>query len=104
LANQVLHRTQAITSPTGAYRLVMQSTGNLVEYAPTGKPLFASATNPTGTFAVMQTTGNLVVYATTGKPLFATGTNGHTGAHLTLSDQGQLQVVAPTGEPLWAGA
>ncbi|MDA8356143.1 MAG: hypothetical protein M0Z95_07610, partial [Actinomycetota bacterium] len=81
----------------------MQGIGNLVEYAPTGKALFTTGINPTGTFVVMQATGNLVVDATVGKARWASNTNGHTGAYLVLSHTGQLQVVAAAGEPFWAG-
>jgi hypothetical protein len=101
LPGEVLTTNQEIVSPNGQYRLVMQGDGNLVEYNPTWKPVWASGTygNP-GDHAIMQTDGNFVVYSSTWKPLWASGTYGHPGAYLMLTDSGTLAIVY-RGSVIW---
>ncbi len=96
-----LSKGQAVTSCDGRFSFVMQSDGNLVEYA-NGIPLWASHTTPDGAAAVMQSDGNLVVYSSTGCPLWASNTAGHTGAHFAVQDDGNLVVYDTANKPLWA--
>jgi hypothetical protein len=98
-----LSASQSIGSPSGSYRLVMQTDGNLVEYNSHGIPLWAAATNPNGSVAVMRSDGNFVVDGASGNALWSSGTSGNPGAYLSLLDTGQLSVVSPSGAPLWAG-
>lgn len=64
-----------LTSSDRRWKLVMQSDGNLVLYAPTGAPRWWSGTagNP-GAELVAQTDGNVVVYDVSGRPLWQSGT------------------------------
>ena len=55
---------QSLTTPGGAYRLTLQSDGNLVEYNSSGTALWASGTSGnTGDHLTMQGDGNLVLYS-----------------------------------------
>ncbi len=92
---------QSLLSGNGAYRLTMQGDGNLVEY---GGPsaVWATGTNPAGSYAVLQGDGNLVVYAAGGAALWASGTSGNPGAYLVLAANGQLEIVSPAGAVLWS--
>jgi hypothetical protein len=85
----------------GAYRLVMQTDGNLVEYTG-GTALFASDTaGQAGDYAVMQTDGNLVVYTPAGQWRWQTGTNGYGGGYLAIQTDGNV-VVYQGGAARWA--
>ena len=94
---------QRLESSDGAYTLVMQSDGNLVESTTAGamvlKPL--PANNP-GSYVVMQGDGNLVVYSPAGKALWNSGTSG-SGYQLTLSPSpGHLVITNPAGGLVWS--
>ncbi len=91
----------SIVLPGGQFRLTMQQDGNLVEYSSDGSAVWASGTNPSGTYAVMQKDGNLVVYNNSGAALWASNTAGNPGAFLTLGDLGQLAIESTSGSPLW---
>jgi hypothetical protein len=93
---------QSITSPNGAYRLSMQADGNLVEYTAAAAVVWASGTNPSGSYVVMQGDGNLVVYNGSASALWASNTSGNPGAYLVLGDDGELVVDSASAEPLWA--
>jgi outer membrane protein assembly factor BamB len=94
-----LNAGQSVVSGNGVYRLTMQSDGNLVEYG--GGPVWASGTNPSGSYVVMQHDGNLVVSSSAGAPLWASNTAGNPGAYLLLTNGGQLEVVSAAGAVLW---
>ncbi len=94
---------QSVFSPSGAYRLTMQSDGNLVEYNGTDVVVWASETSTPGSTAVVQSDGNVVVYDGSNTALWASGTSGHPGAYLRLRDTGQLTVETAVGALLWAG-
>src|SRR4051794_9473372 len=64
---QTLSVGQKIVSPNGQYTLIQQDDGNLVEYGPDGRALWASDTFGSKFQAVMQKDGNLVVYSASGK-------------------------------------
>src|ERR1019366_5569821 len=94
---------QSLASLSGAYRLIMQGDGNLVEYdTATGTAAWAASTDPSGAVVAMQGDGNLVVYDGSGKALWASNTPGNPGAYLSLPDTGQLAVLSAAGVPLWA--
>ena len=89
---------QSITTPGGAYRLTMQSDGNVVEYNSSGTVLWASGTGGSaGTHLSMQGDGNLVLYGSSSAALWASGTSGNPGAYLVLGDDGNLVVDSATG-------
>ena len=92
---------QSLSSPSGAYHLVMQGDGNLVEYNSSASSVWASSTNPNGSVAVMQGDGNFVVYSSSDAALWSSGTSGNPGAYLSLADTGLLSVVSTSGVPLW---
>ncbi|HJU36327.1 MAG TPA: fibronectin type III domain-containing protein [Gaiellaceae bacterium] len=98
-AGQSLHPGQSLLSPGGAYRLVMQGDGNLVEYQG-GTPLWASNTaGDSGAVVEMQSDGNLVIYLN-GVAKWASGTNGFSGAVLELQTDSNL-VIYQGSHPLW---
>ncbi len=92
---------QTLSSPLGAYRLTMQSDGNLVEYDAADTVVWATDTN-SGVRATMQSDGNLVLYDGADQPLWASDTAGHPAAYLSLLETGQLLVDTSAGTPLWA--
>jgi hypothetical protein len=103
-----------ITSRNGRFALVMQTDGNLVDYAVRGKvALWQSGTSGNfNAYVVMQEDGDFVVYPqgktapTPGQPtsaLFSSATNGHHDAFATLMDNGVLVVRTPKSRKiLWS--
>lgn len=105
-----------LTSATGAFRLTMQSDGNLVLRAldDTNYPfqvnytevVWSSGTgNQFGNSAhcdMQATDGNLVVYNAFNTPVWASNTQGNKGAFLRPQDDGNLVVYASDGRVLWA--
>ncbi|MEV7775618.1 hypothetical protein [Kitasatospora sp. NPDC086791] len=66
----------SLVSANGAYRLIYQSDGNLVQYDRWGTAIWASATNGGGAGkAIMQYDGNFVVYDTFKNAKWWSGTN-----------------------------
>ena len=96
-----LAANQSLSSPSGAYHLVMQGDGNLVEYNSGATALWAASTNPNGSSAVMQGDGNFVVYSSSDAALWSSGTSGNPGAYLSLADTGQLSVNGRGDAILW---
>ena len=82
---------QTLRSPTGAFRLTLQSDGNLVEYDAANTVVWATGTS-SGSRLIMQGDGNLVLYDNADHALWASNTSGRPGAYLTLLDTGQLLV------------
>jgi cell wall-associated NlpC family hydrolase len=86
-----------LSSPSGAYTLWMQSDGNLVEYAPGNRPLWASYTaGNNGAFLVNQSDGNLVIYAPS-TWIWASNTAGRGAANLVVQDDGNVVAYGPAG-------
>ncbi|HEX2087260.1 MAG TPA: hypothetical protein VHF89_16375 [Solirubrobacteraceae bacterium] len=98
--DQTLNYDQYLISDNGAYRLVMQRDGNLVEYGPSG-PVWASNTYSPGARAVMQLDGNLVIYAWNGGPIWSTNTWWGGRSTLVVQNDGNLVIYGPNG-PTWA--
>jgi len=97
--NETLFSGETVWSPNAAYRLIMQTDGNLVVYGP-GGALWSSRTSGTDNRVVMQGDGNLVIYTPANSPLWYTGTS---WAGSTLSVQSDGNTVMYTGTtPLWA--
>jgi hypothetical protein len=92
-AGQTLTAGNSLVSPQGAYRLTMQTDGNLVEYGPSGAT-WSSNTAGSGSNnrLTMQSDGNLVMYTGSGAVPFATGEVG-SGTNDTLAVQDDGNVV-----------
>lgn len=90
-----------IESPNGAYRLVMQDDGNLVEYAG-DFAMWQTATAVAGSSLVNQVDGDLVVTGPDGAPLWTSGTAGQGPVDLFVLDSGVF--VAQAGDTVvWTG-
>lgn len=99
-----LNPGEALSSRNGLYHLVMQHDGNLVEYEPVGKPVWASNTHGhPGTVLINRADGDLVLIAPNGTPLWDTKTFvGDTyGSILTVQDDRNVCVYAPPYRLLW---
>lgn len=101
-SDQVLGPGQRLVSPDGRYVLVMQGDGNLVEYAPGNRAIWATGTNVRDSVVRMQGDGNLVIIAPGNRPVWSTGTNGNPGATLELQSDANLVVYAQGHTPRWA--
>jgi surface antigen len=88
--NEALYASQSVWSPNGAYRLTMQTDGNLVSYGPGGAIWASRTTGHSGAWAIMQSDGNLVVYSADGQPLWSTGSGGNPGAQLAIQSDGNV--------------
>lgn len=101
-AGQQLAGGTTLSSTSGSHRLVMQTDGNLVEYARDDRVLWQSRTNGTsGARLVMQGDGNLVRYSRTDRALWHTRTHGNPGARLIVQNDGNLVVYSRSNRPLW---
>ncbi|MGH9065782.1 MAG: hypothetical protein ACRDZQ_00590 [Acidimicrobiales bacterium] len=86
----------------GSYTLIMQTDGNLVEYA-SGSAIWQSHTSgEAGNYAIMQTDGNFVIYSSGGVWRWQTATNGYSGSYLNLGGDGNFVVYSRGGTPEWA--
>jgi L,D-peptidoglycan transpeptidase YkuD (ErfK/YbiS/YcfS/YnhG family) len=102
-AGQMLGSGQTIRSANGFYRLVMQSDGNAVTYAPPSRPIWNTRTGHTpGARLVLQPDGNLVLYSRSNVPLWYTRTAGHPGDVLRIQNDGNLVLYASSGAALWS--
>ena len=109
LSGQGLLPGQSLTSPSGAFQLLLQTDGNLVESSGGNGALADVWTSRTGGNvnifdAVMQQDGNFVLYNTDGDPLFATGTEGNIGATLFVQDDGNVVIYTTEGVAVFATA
>ena len=95
---------ERLVSPNGQYVLVMQGDGNLVEYAPGNRPVWASGTGRANSIARMQADGNLVVIAPGNVPVWSTGTSGNPGADVELQSDSNVVVYARGHAARWASA
>jgi hypothetical protein len=99
--NEQLNPGQRLITPNGI-ALVMQGDGNLVEYAPGNRPVWASNTNRAGSILRMQGDGNLVIIAPGNMPVWDTRTSGNAGAGLELQNDGNAVVYAQGHIAKWA--
>lgn len=91
-----------LTSPSGRYRMVMQTDGNLVTYGP-GGVVWQSRTGVARSTLAMQTDGNLVIYAPGGRAVWNAGTTGTgPGIFLRLQDDGNGVLYTPANGPVWS--
>lgn len=99
-SNEALLPAQYILSSDGAYTLVMQADGNLVQYHGGAVTWASNTPGHPGAWAVMQDDGNLVVYDA-GIALWATGTGGDSGAWVANQTDGNI-VIYLQGVAKWA--
>ncbi len=85
---------QSLESPSGRYRLVLQTDGNLVLYDGPSPQFRTDTFGRTIDRLEMQSDGNLVMYDTGGRPVFFTSTQGNPGARLRVGDDGVLRILA----------
>ncbi|MEW2119940.1 hypothetical protein AB0945_33110 [Streptomyces sp. NPDC005474] len=102
LPGQRLNPGDRLASPNGLNVLIMQTDGNLVEYIPGGRSVWATGTRTANSVLFMQGDGNLVVVAPGNRPVWASGTGGRTGSVLELQDDRNLVVYAPGHVAVWA--
>ena len=91
-----------LESPNGAYKLLMQPDGNLVESSG-GLVIWETGTGShPGADALMQRDGNLVIYQKH-VPLWDSGTDGpgNIGSNLVLKNNGDLYIYSHTNAQLW---
>jgi LysM repeat protein len=89
----------SLTSPNGAYKLILQEDGNLVLYSGNDS-VWATGTNGQSVErAEVQEDGNFVLY-TSDKPVWATDTKGKKKVLLVLQDDRNL-VLYSEGGPAW---
>ncbi|NVJ60249.1 MAG: DUF5011 domain-containing protein [Gammaproteobacteria bacterium] len=94
-SNQRLNVGEQIESSNGAYRLTMQTDGNLVLYTSNGSPVWASGTNGTAaTRVTLQGDGNLVIRDAGGAAVWSSKTAGSGVTRLTINNDGRLGLYA----------
>ncbi|MEV3911917.1 hypothetical protein [Streptomyces canus] len=102
LPGQRLNPGDRLASPNGLNVLVLQTDGNLVEYIPGGRAIWATNTRVSNSVLFMQADGNLVVVAPGNRPVWASATSGKPGSILELQDDRNLVVYAPGHVAVWA--
>jgi hypothetical protein len=101
---EMLHAGQSITSVDGTYTLTMQTDGNLVLYASSGKAVWDSAASygsGTQDTLVMQPDGNLVIYTASGKAVWDSGTYGTGATAMTVALNGGVTIRTTAGSVVW---
>jgi cell wall-associated NlpC family hydrolase len=92
----------SLVSPAGAFQLVMQPTGDLVETSPVGQ-LWATDTSSPGAYLVNQPTGNLVLFSAAGQVLWSSGTAGAGASTLIIQDDGNVvDYEGSVAIPIWS--
>lgn len=101
-AGEQLNPGQRLVSPDGQYVLTMQGDGNLVEYAPGNRAIWATGTNRSNSIVLLQGDGNLVVIAPGNVPVWASGTSGTSGADVELQNDGNVVIYGQGHVARWA--
>lgn len=99
--NQRLNVGDKIYSPNNLNYLAMQSDGNLVEYIPGGRPVWASNTSVRGSIFIVQSDGNGVIIAPGNRPVWATGTRSRNSV-LEIQDDRNVVMYAPGHVAVWS--
>lgn len=104
LPGETLDMGAKLYSPNGLNYLVMRYDGNLVEYIPGKRPVWASGTSTSpGAVLVAQTDGNFVVVAPGNRPVWSTRTK-VPGSVLQVHDDQNAVVYAPGHRAIWSNA
>jgi hypothetical protein len=98
---ELLFPGQALVSPGGRYRAMLESDGNLHVRDLEGSVIWRTRAKPGGRKLTMQSDGSLVIHAVEKDPVWAAG--GAPGTHLELADDGILKLRGPRGTEFWAG-
>lgn len=98
---RVLNANDTVASPNGAYVLVMQNDGNLVEYSG-GNAVWATGTQPSGATATMTATGTLAVSDASSAVLWASGAAAGSGGYLSVGNDGVIRTLTSSGVAAWA--
>jgi hypothetical protein len=105
-AVEVLHAgdqllpNESLASPNGGYELVVEPTGLLTVYGPTG-PIWIRDDTENAVALVFQGDGNLVAYDAGNQPLWASGTSAAGGA-VVMQNDGNLVIYRAGGVAVWA--
>ena len=100
-AGQQLVRGQNLLSPNHAYKLALQSDGNLVEYGPNSRVVWATNTKSIATFA-LQTDSNIVGYSSRGAAVWQTSTANYSIQRLAIQNDGNVVAYTSSGRPVWS--
>jgi hypothetical protein len=101
-AGQQLNPGERLVSPGGQYALVMQGDGNLVEYAPGNRAVWATGTNRANSILRMQDDGNLVIVAPGNISIWATSSHNNPGAQVEMQGDGNVVVYGQPHQARWA--
>ncbi len=94
---------QVLYSPTRAFRIEVQTDGNVVLRSARGFSYWTTKTSGNaGAKLVMQANGALAVQSRSGNVLWSTPTGWITGASVELGDDANLVVKGTAGQPVWA--
>jgi hypothetical protein len=102
--NQSIQAGQALYSPNGAFRALMQADGNFVVYVNWDEqPLWSSGTHGSGSNVMnFQADGNLVVRPSGAAAAWASGSNTYGGTTLNMQDDGNLVQYNAAGIAVWS--
>jgi hypothetical protein len=101
VGGQQLLPNQSIVSSSGRLTLIHQGDGNVVLYREGRALWSSGTHGRATSRLVMQTDGNLVLYAPSGAAVWHTFTYGNPGASLVLQDDCNLVVYSAGGAALW---
>jgi hypothetical protein len=127
---QRLNRGDSLFSALGAFRLTLQTDGDLVLYTIVEEQLpddvravlahtpevmklyttriwsvgtsVANERAGQGSYCVMNDDGNFVIYDADGRTCFESGTHGHPGSYLRCQDDGNLVIYTPDSNAIWS--
>jgi peptidoglycan/xylan/chitin deacetylase (PgdA/CDA1 family) len=102
-AGQTLPAGGELSSPSGRYRLSMQTDGNLVMYSADGRPVWATMTSVANAHLAMQTDGNLVLYGPDGLAVWHTYTYGQAVVRADVQDDGNFVLYRTDGASWYSG-
>lgn len=101
-AGHILRGGEQLTAAAGGYRVIMQRDGNLVEYGPAGRAVWASHTQGRpGSYTLMAAGGDLVVVNPTGHRIWQSHTAGRGSSYATIRSDGQFAVYSYAGAVTW---
>ncbi len=101
-SGQRLTVNQQLRSPSGAYRVTVQSDGNVVMYPRTGRAIWATGTTGRGGRTLtMQTDGNLVLTTAAARPVWASGSRS-SGARAVMQNDGNLVIYRTNNTAAWS--
>lgn len=92
---------QALQSPNGAFKAVLQGDGNFVLYGPSGWTWQSDTLGSGATKLVVQTDGNLVLYNSSSQWKWQTYTDGKGAGFLQVQDDGNLVLYNASSQWIW---